>query len=92
MNLKEILKEALCRIAPELDFEALDPSKPIREQVELDSMDYLNFLIRVQKESGIALPARDSGEFATLNGLLAYLHRNTVTKEDLIDSSESGMI
>jgi acyl carrier protein len=79
MNFSEILKEALCRIAPELDFEALDPARPIRDQVELDSMDYLNFLIRVQKDSGVPLPARDSGEFATLNGLIAYLHRNAVT-------------
>ena len=77
MNYHELIKDALYRVAPEVDFEALDPDKPIRDQIELDSMDYLNFLIRVQQGSGIGLPARDSVEFSTLTGLLHYLKRNS---------------
>jgi acyl carrier protein len=67
------IREALRAVAPEADFDALEPDRPIRDQVELDSMDYLGFLIRLKRLSGVELPAGDAGRNLTLNGLITEI-------------------
>ena len=44
-DLKQIVMEAILEIAPEADFETLDPNDGLREQLDLDSMDFLNVVI-----------------------------------------------
>lgn len=59
--------------APEVDFANVHPDKPLRDQIDLDSMDYLNFLIALHKELGLDIPERDYPKMATLNGCVDYL-------------------
>lgn len=59
--------------APEVDFAAIDPAQPLRDQIDLDSMDYLNFLIALHKELGISIPEKDYPKMTTLNGCIDYL-------------------
>ncbi len=64
---------ALCGIAPETDPAAIDPDQPLREQLDLDSMDFLNFVIRVHQRLGVEIPEADYPRLATLAGAVAYL-------------------
>jgi acyl carrier protein len=72
---------ALKRVAPEADAAALRPDVRIREQVEIDSMDFLNFVIELDRELGVDVPESDYAEIDTLDKAAAYLSaRVTATR------------
>jgi acyl carrier protein len=78
MNSTEVRTAVLAelkRIAPELEEGELAAARPLREQVDLDSMDWLNVIIRLHERLGVDIPEQDYGELATLNGVVAYLAR-----------------
>ncbi len=60
-------------IAPEADFAALDPRRPFREELDLDSFDFLNVLIELHARLGVEIPEADYGRLGTLDALLGYL-------------------
>jgi len=72
-ELKEVVLRALSGIAPEVDVGSLDPGKDLRDQIDLDSVDFLNFVIGLHKELGVEIPDADVPKFATVNGCVAYL-------------------
>jgi acyl carrier protein len=63
----------LQRIAPELEEGDVDPGKPLRDQVDLDSMDWLNFLIAVHQRFGVEIPEADYAALDTLDAICAYV-------------------
>ena len=67
-----ILKE-LQRIAPELETGTLDPHQALREQVDLDSMDWLNFLIALSQAFRVEIPESVYERMRTLDDLVQYL-------------------
>ncbi len=69
--------EALGEIAPEADLGALRDDVEIRDQLDLDSMDFLNFLVAVHQRTGVEIPEADYGKLATLGQLVAYLASKT---------------
>lgn len=64
---------ALTAIAPEVNERELTPDQPLRDQVDLDSMDWLNFLISLHKKLNIDIPESDYVKLRTLNDLQNYL-------------------
>jgi acyl carrier protein len=72
-ELRDVVVQSLASIAPEIDPTLLDGSVPIREQVDLDSMDYLNFVIAVSTELGIDIPEVDYPKLMTLDSFVDYL-------------------
>jgi acyl carrier protein len=72
-TIRAAVLRALASVAPELDPQALQPGLPIREQVDIDSMDFLNFVIEVHRELGVAVPEVDYGQLATIESAVAYL-------------------
>jgi len=64
---------ALKRIAPEMDPETIRPDLPVREQVDMDSMDFLNFLVEIHRVLGVDVPETAYQEFTTLDGCVEYL-------------------
>jgi acyl carrier protein len=72
-ELKSRILALLGRIAPEADLPALDPSANIRTELDLDSMDFLNFLISLSKDLRVEVPERDYAQLSTLNGCVEYL-------------------
>ena len=60
-------------IAPELEDGELQPAVPLRNQVDLDSMDWLNFLVAVHERTGIDIPETDYARLVTLDDLVKYL-------------------
>ena len=60
-------------IAPEADLGAVRPDISFRDQLDLDSMDFLNFVLALHKEFGVEIPEADYPKYATLNGCIAQL-------------------
>ena len=67
--------EVLAGIAPEADLSTLSDDQDLREALDLDSMDFLNFVTGLQQRSGVAIPDADAPRLATLRGLRAYFAR-----------------
>jgi len=64
--------DALSGIAPEIDAAALVADKPLREQVDLDSADWLNFLVALHARLGVDIPDADAARLTTLDKLVDY--------------------
>jgi len=62
-------------IAPEIEADTLRPDQPLRKQVDLDSMDWLNVLLAIHEQLQVDIPESDYGKLVTLNDLVAYLRR-----------------
>jgi acyl carrier protein len=63
----------LRRIAPEADPGRIDPREPLRDQLDLDSMDFLNFLIGVHEARGVDIPEADYPRLSSLEAITEYL-------------------
>jgi len=74
-EIRASLIDLLRTIAPELEPSELNPAEPLRNQVDLDSMDWLNFLVAVHERLKVDIPESDYGKLATLEDLVAYLAR-----------------
>jgi acyl carrier protein len=71
---------ALARIAPEADLGALGPDDDLQETLDLDSMDFLNFVIGVKEATGVDVPERDYPHVATLRGCVEYVEAHSVAR------------
>lgn len=60
-------------IAPELEAEALSMAQPLRRQVDLDSMDWLNFLVSLSERFGVSIPEADYAQLVSLDNVVDYL-------------------
>jgi acyl carrier protein len=72
----EVRKEVfaiLHRIAPEADLDRIRPDENLREALEIDSFDFLNFIVALHDKLGIEIPESDYGEITTLKGMIEYL-------------------
>jgi acyl carrier protein len=69
---QEVLK-ALQGIAPEVEPETLRGDRPLRDEVDLDSMDWLRFLVALHQRLGVNIPEADYQQLTTMDVLLAYL-------------------
>lgn len=74
-DIRAILQEELGNIAPEMDLHELDPGADLRDSLDIDSMDFLNFVIAVHRRLGIEIPETDYPKLFTLQGAVAYLER-----------------
>ncbi|MFH1987340.1 MAG: phosphopantetheine-binding protein [Pseudomonadota bacterium] len=61
------------RLAPEIDPTKIIPDKPLRTQIDLDSMDWLNVLATIHEKLGVDIPESDYGKVQTLDSIVAYL-------------------
>lgn len=71
--LREAVAAALLGIAPEADLDHIDPTASLREQLDLDSFDFLKLLITLQETVGVDIPEADYGRVDSLDALVAYL-------------------
>jgi acyl carrier protein len=72
-GLRQAIIAALTGVAPEIDPERLDPDVNFRDQAELDSVDYLNFVLALEKAVGTRIPEQDYPRLSCLSGSLSYL-------------------
>jgi acyl carrier protein len=76
-EMREIVLRVLGNIAPEVDFASLDPDGDLRDQIDIDSVDFLNFAIGLHNELGIDIPDSDVPKLLTLNGCVNYIAAKT---------------
>lgn len=74
-QIKAIVVRTLGSIAPEADLSQIKPDAPLRDQLDVDSMDFLNFVIGLHKELNLEIPEADYPQLFTLNGSVDYLKR-----------------
>ena len=76
MNPDDIRTQVLAelkRIAPELEAGELELARPLRDQVDLDSMDWLNFLVALHERLKVEIPEADYKRLGTLDEIVSYL-------------------
>ena len=73
----DVVRRALAGVAPEADLDALPPDANLRDELDLDSMDFLSFVVGLHKALGVDVPEADYGKLATLAGAVAYLEAQT---------------
>ena len=76
MSREEIVtavKDIIASIAPDEDLSELALDVKLREQIELDSMDFLDIVMELRKRYGVQVPEADYPRLATLAGCVEYL-------------------
>ena len=72
-DIRAALQEELGNIAPEIDLQKVDPSADLREALDIDSMDFLNFVTAIHHRLGVDIPELDYPKLVTLDGAVGYL-------------------
>ncbi|MGO8915510.1 MAG: acyl carrier protein [Stellaceae bacterium] len=72
---KSLVLDVLSGIAPEADFAGLLGNALLRDELDLDSMDFLNFIAALHERTRIDIPEADYPKLFTLDGAIAYLRR-----------------
>ena len=72
-EIRNAVVQALTSVAPEIDPQSLQADSAFRQEFDLDSMDFLNFVIALHGRLGVDVPESDYVKLATLNGALDYL-------------------
>lgn len=71
--IKQTIFKLLGQIAPEADFTELDPDEDVRQTLDIDSFDFLNFLIGLNKAFGVDIPEADYGKLESVTDIVHYL-------------------
>ena len=72
-EIRNTVLRALGEIAPEADLTTIKPDVSFREQLDIDSMDFLNFVIAAHEALHVEIPEADYPKLVTLNGCVEYL-------------------
>jgi len=72
-EIRTVVLRSLGEIAPEADPATIKPDVGFRDQLDLDSMDFLNFVIALHQALGVDIPEADYPRLATLDGCVEYL-------------------
>jgi acyl carrier protein len=72
-DIREAVVKALTSVAPEIDPASLSPDEAFRQEFDLDSMDFLNFVIALHASLNVDVPEADYPKLATLKGSVDYL-------------------
>ena len=72
-EIRATIARVLSAIAPEANLGAVDPSENIREALDIDSFDFLNFLIALNEQLHVEIPEADYAKVQSLSGLEEYL-------------------
>ncbi len=72
-DIKNLILEIIKDIDDEADFADLDPDQPLRDQLDLDSMDFLDIVMELRKRHKLQIPEEDYPHLATLTSCVVYL-------------------
>ncbi|WP_448203104.1 acyl carrier protein [Azospirillum sp. sgz302134] len=72
-RIERAVLDALSGVAPDADLSALVPDRPFRDQFDFDSVDFLNFVLKLENALGIRVPELDYPQLISLDGCRAYL-------------------
>jgi acyl carrier protein len=72
-DMKSTVLDVLGTIAPEADLDEIDTSADLQDELDIDSIDFLNLMLGLHERTGIDIPERDYAKVATLDSCVAYL-------------------
>ena len=72
-EIAKIVIQSLASVVPELDEATLSPTKNLRDQLDIDSMDFLNFVIALHDALKVDIPERDYAQLASIANAVRYL-------------------
>jgi acyl carrier protein len=72
-DIRAVLEDELGNIAPEVNLQEIDPAADLREALDIDSMDFLNFITALHHRLGIDIPELDYPKLVTFAGAVRYL-------------------
>jgi len=75
------IKDIITTIAPDEDVSNLSSGERLRDQIDLDSMDFLDIVMELRKLYGVQIPEDEYKELATLDGCMNYLQPSLADKE-----------
>ncbi|PIQ97990.1 MAG: acyl carrier protein [Nitrospinae bacterium CG11_big_fil_rev_8_21_14_0_20_56_8] len=73
--------DILSEIAPDENIESIDDNRKLRDQMDLDSMDFLDIVMELRKRFNIEVPEKDYEHLATMSGCIAYLQPLMLKKQ-----------
>ena len=77
--MREIVLGVLATIAPEADLATLDGGADLRDELDIDSLDVLNFAVGIEERTGVEIPEADYSRISTLDACVAYLEQRART-------------
>jgi acyl carrier protein len=69
----DAVRAALRKVAPDVDLDDVDGGARLRQDLELDSLDFLRLVQIIDTDTGVDIPERDYPAVATVDGLVGYL-------------------
>lgn len=72
-EVKQVVLDIIADIAPDEDLSKIKPDLRLRDQMQLDSMDFLDIVMELRKRHGIEVPEKDYPQLATLDSCGDYL-------------------
>lgn len=72
-EIRDIVIATLKGTAPEFEAGELSPGQPLRDQIDLDSMDWLNFLIGLHRRLQVEIPEADYRQLTSIDAIVNYL-------------------
>lgn len=72
-EIRNVILEIIQDIDDEADLANVNPGEPLRDQLDLDSMDFLDIVIELRKRYQIQIPEADYPQLATLDSCVTYL-------------------
>lgn len=79
-EIRDGVLQALHRIAPDIDPNAIAPDADLREEAGLDSFDHLQFIMELSEHFGIELVEADYPHLGTVNAIVAFLVSHQASK------------
>ena len=73
-EIKDVILEIIRDIDDEADLANLKPDLALRDQLDLDSMDFLDIVMELRKRYKLQIPEDDYPQLATLESCITYLH------------------
>lgn len=72
-DIKDLILDIIADIDEDAEFDDLDADKALRDQLDLDSMDFLDIVMELRKRHKLQIPEEDYPQLATLNSCVNYL-------------------
>ncbi len=70
---RQLIRSVLRQVAPEADLDEVGPGETLQEALDLDSIDFLNFVVGLHEQTGLEIPERDYPRLSTVEGCVTYL-------------------
>lgn len=82
-SIQKTILDAIQEVAPEIEQDDIDMDEDIREECDLDSIDFLNYLIALKKSTGVSIAEGDYTQVNTFNKMLTYLSERISIRKNI---------